>query len=384
MPWKESRIVNERVKFIADVLKGEQSITDLCQRYGIARKTGYKWMERFQEAGPAGLEDLDRRSRNCAHATPEVVVQEILKLRYQHPTWGARKLQARLEQTRKDTQWPAASTINAILRRAGLAHTRKRKRKVTPSPSPLGEITAPNQVWCMDFKGFFRCGNRERCDPFTITDAYSRYLIRCQAVPKLDFEHVNAICDAAMREYGLPERIRTDNGVPFATTSVRGLSRLSVKWMKLGITHERIEPGEPQQNGRHERMHRTLKRDTALPPAFSLQEQQDRFDRFQRCFNEERPHEALGFATPASVYVASTRRYPSTIPEPTYGSQFDVRRVRNVGHIKLQGGYVFISEMLRHELVGLLQIEENRYEVYFGNLLLGEVDTDWMTMTRVR
>jgi transposase InsO family protein len=184
----------------------------------------------------------------------------------------------------------------------------------------------------MDFKGYFRCGNRERCDPFTITDAYSRYLIRCQAVPKLDFEHVDAICDAAMREYGLPERIRTDNGIPFATTSVRGLSRLSVKWMKLGITHERIEPGEPQQNGRHERM----------------------------------------------------RRYPSTIPEPTYSSQFDVRRVRNVGHIKLQGGYVFVSEMLRHELVGLLQIEENRYEVYFGNLLLGEVDTDWMTMTRVR
>ena len=163
-----------------------------------------------------------------------------------------------------------------------------------------------------------------------------------------------------------------------------GMSRLSIKWMKLGIIHERIDPGEPQQNGRHERMHRTLKRDTALPPAFSLREQQERFDQFKFCYNEERPHEALAFATPASVYVASTRRYPSKIPELTYSSQFDVRRVRNVGHIKLQGGYVFISEMLRHELIGLLQIEENRYEVYFGSLLLGEVDTDWMTMTRVR
>jgi len=265
-----------------------------------------------------------------------------------------------------------------------LLHTKKRKRKVTPGISPLGEITAPNQLWCMDFKGFFRCGNRERCDPFTITDAYSRYLIRCQAVPKLDFEHVDAICDAAMREYGLPERIRTDNGTPFATTSVRGLSRLSIKWMRLGITHERIEPGEPQPNGRHERMHRTLKRDTATPPAFSLREQQDRFDPFQRCFNEERPQEALAFATPASVSVASTRRYPTSIPEPSYEDSFAVRRVRNVGHIKWQGGLIFISEMLCHELVGLRSIEEGRYEVYFGPVLLGELDMELRTFTRVR
>jgi len=161
----------------------------------------------------------------------------------------------------------------------------------------------------MDFKGFFRCGNRERCDPFTITDAYSHYLIRCQAMPRTTFEYVDAICEAAMREYGLPDRIRTDNGSPFATTSVRGLSRLSIKWIKLGIVHERIDPGEPQQNGRHERMHRALKRDTATPPAFSLREQQDRFDQFRHCFNEERPHEALGLTTPGSVYVASARSY---------------------------------------------------------------------------
>jgi transposase InsO family protein len=377
-------MVNERVKFIADVLKGEESITELCLRYAISRKTGYKWMERFQQAGPAGLEDLGHRPQSCAHATPEVVTQEILKLRFQHPTWGARKLRARLEQTRGDIPWPVASTINTILRRAGLVHTRRRKQRVTPSTLPFGEVTAPNQLWCMDFKGFFRCGNRERCDPFTITDAYSRYLIRCQAVPKLDFEHVDAICDAAMREYGVPERIRTDNGVPFATTSIRGLSRLSMKWIKLGIVHERIEPGVPQQNGRHERMHRTLKRDTAMPPAFTLREQQDRFDQFQRCYNEERPHEALAFATPASVYMASTRRYPSSIPEPVYGDRFAVRRVRNVGHIKWQGGLIFLSEMLCHELVGLLPIEEDRYEVYFGPVLLGEIDMELRTFLRVR
>jgi transposase InsO family protein len=384
MPWKESRIVNERVRFIADVLKGEQTLTELCLLYGIARKTGYKWIERFQQAGPAGLEDLDRRPQSCAHATPDVIVQQILELRSEHPTWGPRKLRARLEQPRGDTDWPAASTISAILRRAGLVHARKHKRRVTPSSSPLGEITAPNQVWCMDFKGFFRCGNQERCDPFTITDAFSRYLIRCQAVPRTTFEYVDAICEAAMREYGLPERIRTDNGSPFATTSVRGLSRLSIKWIKLGIVHERIEPGEPQQNGRHERMHRTLKRDTATPPAFSLREQQDRFDHFRHCFNEERPHEALAFATPGSVYVANSRPYPSTLPEPTYGPELETRRVKNMGAIKMKGGLIFLSEMLCHEMVGLLPREEDRYTVYFGPVLLGEIDLYLRTFTRVR
>jgi transposase InsO family protein len=307
MPWKESRVVDERVKFIADVLKGDHTITELCQRYQISRKTGYKWIERFKEAGPKGLEDVGRRPKNCAQATPDVIVKQVLELRYTHPTWGARKLQARLVQTRGDTEWPCASTINSILRRSGLVHAQKRKRRVTPSTSPLGELSAPNQVWCMDFKGFFRCGNRERCDPFTITDGYSRYIIRCQAVPSPRREHVDAVCDAAMREYGVPERIRTDNGPPFATTTVLGLSRLSAKWRRLGIVHERIEPGEPQQNGRHERMHRTLKEETAKPPAPTLREQQDRFDEFRRCFNERRPHEALKFATPASLYVASAR-----------------------------------------------------------------------------
>jgi transposase InsO family protein len=384
MPWKESRIVNERVKFIADILKGEQNLTELCQLYGISRKTGYKWLERFQQAGPAGLEDLDRRPQSCAPATPDAIVQQILELRSEHPTWGPRKLRARLEQTRGDTHWPAASTINGILRRAGLVHAKKRKRKVTPSTSPLGEITAPNQVWCMDFKGFFRCGNQERCDPFTITDAYSRYLIRCQAVPSTTFEYVDAICEAARREYGLPDRIRTDNGSPFATTSVRGLSRLSIKWIKLGLVHERIEPGEPQQKGRHERMHRTLKRDTATPPAFSLREQQDRFDQFRHCFNEERPHEALGLTTPGSVYVASARPYPSLLPEPTYGPEFETRRVKTMGAIKMKGGLIFLSEMLCHELVGLLPPEEDRYAVYFGPVLLGEIDLYLRTFTRVR
>ena len=374
--------MDERIKFIADVLRGDQNMTDLCQIYNISRKTGYKWIERFQESGPSGLEELDRRPQNCPHATPDRIVKEILELRFKHPTWGARKLRARLEGTKGGTEWPATSTITAILHRSGLVHAPKRKRKVTPSSSPLGVINAPNQVWCMDFKGYFRCGNRQRCDPFTITDGYSRYIIRCQTVPKMDFEHVDAVCEAAMREYGLPERIRTDNGTPFATMGLLGLSKLSIKWLKLGILHERIDPGEPQQNGRHERMHRTLKSETATPPAFTLKEQQDGFDEFRRCFNRERPHEALAFRTPDSVYVASTRAYPLVLPKIKYGDEFEVRTVRKEGDIKWQGANIFISELLRHESVGLRELEDDLFEVYFGVTLLGEIDCYRKTFIR--
>jgi len=384
MPWKASRVVDERIKFIAEVLKGEKTIKDLCLLFGISRKTGYKWIERYETSGPTGVEDLSRRPRSCAHETPEEIVNQILELRYKHPTWGARKLKASLEQAKGDIDWPAPSTITAVLRRAGLVHVRKIKRRVTPSTSPLGEVTAPNQLWCMDFKGFFRCGNGDRCDPFTITDAHSRYLIRCQTVPKISFEHVDAVCEAAMREYGMPERIRTDNGCPFASTSVRGLSRLSVKWIKLGITHERIEPGEPQQNGRHERMHRTLKQETAKPPAFTLREQQARFDEFRKCYNEQRPHDALNLATPFSVYVASARTYPLTLSDPVYEDRFTIRKVNKDGNIKIEMTPIFISESLCHETVGLLPIEDTRYELYFSNILLGEVDTYWKTFSRAR
>jgi transposase len=240
MPWKGSRIVDERIKFIADILRGDHNMTELCQIYNIFRKTGYKWIERFQESGASGLEELDRRPQNCPDATPDRIVKQILELRFRHPTWGAGKLRARLEETKSGTEWPATSTITAILHRSGLLHTAKHKRKVTPSSSPLAVITAPNQVWCMDFKGYFRCGNRQRCDPFTIIDGHSGFIIRCQTVPKMDFEHVDAICEAAMREFGVPDRIRTDNGTPFATMGLLGPSKLSIKWLKLGIVHERI------------------------------------------------------------------------------------------------------------------------------------------------
>ena len=253
--------------FLSSYQKEEMSVTDLCHEYGISRPTAYKWIKRYDEVGPEGLLDLTRTPHSSPYATSAEIENEMLALRKRFPSWGARKLKARLERMNPKVSWPAASTVGQILSRAGLTNPKRKKRRATPSSQPFSMVTAPNQLWCMDFKGYFLTGDGYRCDPFTITDAHSRFLIRCQAVARMDLAQVSAVCDAAMREYGVPERIRTDNGAPFAGVGLLGLSKLSLGWMKLGIVHERIQPGRPQQNGRHERMHRTLKEDTAKPPA---------------------------------------------------------------------------------------------------------------------
>ena len=286
------------------------SVADLCREYGISRPTAYRWINRYNETGPEGLVDRSRRPHTCSHATLEPIENAILVLRAKHPSWGARKLKARLEMLQPELVWPAASTFGNILSRAGLTSPQKKRRRTTPCSEPFSLVTGPNQLWCMDFKGYFATGDGKRCDPFTITDAHSRYLIRCQIVSRIDLSQVRAICEAAMREYGVPARIRTDNGAPFAGTGLMGLSKLSLGWMKLGIVHERIQAGRPQQNGRHERMHRTLKEDTTKPPAASLRAQQSRFDNFRYVFNNERPHEGLNNQVPASLYHPSSVRLP--------------------------------------------------------------------------
>ena len=258
MPWKESRIVDQRLQFLSSYQKEEMSVSDLCREFGVSRQTGYRWINRYKEVGPEGLLNRSSKPNGCSHATTEAIENEIFALRSKHPSWGARKLKARLEMLDPEVNWPAASTFGNILRRAGLTSPKRKKRRTTPYSEPFSEVTAPNQLWCMDFKGYFSTGDGTRCDPFTITDAHSRYLIRCQTVSRMDFDQVRAVCEAAMREYGMPLRIRTDNGAPFAGAGLLGLSKLSLGWMKLGIVHERIQPGRPQQNGRHERMHRTL------------------------------------------------------------------------------------------------------------------------------
>jgi len=384
MPWKESRIVDQRLQFLSSYQKDEMSISELCREFGVSRPTGYRWLNRYKEVGPEGLLDLSSKPHSCSHATPEAQEQAILALRGRHPSWGPRKLKARLEKLEPRVGWPAASTFGSILNRAGLCSPRKKKKRTTPYSTPFSEVTAPNQLWCMDFKGYFSTGDCTRCDPFTITDAHSRYLIRCQIVSRMDLSQVRAVCEAAMREYGMPARIRTDNGAPFAGTGLLGLSKLSLGWMKMGIVHERIQPGRPQQNGRHERMHRTLKEDTTKPPAMTIRLQQRKFDRFRQMFNHERPHEGLNNETPASLYQPSTIVLPRSFKEYVYPRGFLTRRVNNSGDISWHKGRVFISEVFRFEDLGMELVAEDFYKVFFRDIEIGEFDVEAMRFRPVK
>lgn len=381
MPWKERKALDEKKSFIEAWQRDEASLAELCRRYEITRQTGYKWLERFEREGEAGLEERSRAPLHHPQAMTSAVRQALIDLRSQHPSWGPRKLRAYLEREAPRTHWPTASSIGDLLHREGLAHPR-RTRKRTPSyTEPLQHAQAPNQVWCADFKGWFLTEDGSRCDPLTITDACSRYLIRCCAVKRTDSEHAWAVFEAAFREFGLPEAIRTDNGSPFASRAPAGLSQLSMLWLRLGIRHERIEPGQPQQNGRHERMHRTLKQETASPPERNLRRQQIAFLHFQKEYNHIRPHEALQYETPASRYVGSERRYPARLPELQYPKHAELRRVSHHGDVKLHGQQMFVSSLLAWEVVGLVEMEQNPdwLEVYYGPLLIG-----WMDMKRLK
>ena len=269
MPWKERTAVDERKCFMAAWQRREASFSALCRHFGISRPTGYKWLARYSDGGEAGLADQSRAPRQQPRTTPSPMQNQILALRAEHPSWGPRKLLAVLERLEPRQAWPAPSTIGELLRREGLTHARPPRRRTPSYTEPLAHATGPNDLWCTDFKGWFVCGNGERCDPLTLTDAYSRYLLRCRAVPKTDGPHLRQIFEAAFREFGLPLAIRNDNGPPFASTGLAGLSRLSVWWIRLGIRPERIDPGCPEQNGRLERFHQTLKAETAAPPPAS-------------------------------------------------------------------------------------------------------------------
>ncbi len=368
--------MEEKLRFIFEYERDEHTMTELCQLYGIARETGYVWLRRYRQVGAEGLGERKRSAERHANQTPAAIEQAVLELRQAHMRWGPRKLKRVLERDQPGRRWPAASTIGGLLKREGLVVGRKKRRKTAPYTEPLAHADGPNRVWCADFKGWFGTGNGERIDPLTISDAYSRYLLRCQAVEKTDTERVRAIFEAAFREYGLPQAIRTDNGTPFASLALGGLSRLAVWWIKLGIVPERIEAGHPEQNGRHERLHRTLKQEVAMPPEKDRRAQQRALHGFRWEYNEVRPHEALAMQTPASVYVPSGREYPVRVPEPEYPSTMLVCSVRSHGHFRWKQRHdVFLSEVLWGERVGLLPVDERWYTIYFAHLSIGRFDS---------
>jgi putative transposase len=363
------------MRFVMERQRGLYTMTELCDIYDVARETGYVWLRRYQQGGLEALQDRDREPGHHPNQTPGEIVEAVLELRRAHMRWGPRKLKRVLEREDRRRRWPAASTIGALLAREGLVVPRKKRRRTPPYTQPFAAADAPNQVWCADFKGWFSTQDGTRIDPLTITDAHSRYLLRCQHVGKTNGEQVQGIFEAAFRECGLPQAIRTDNGPPFASRAIAGLSRLAVWWMKLGIVPERIAAGHPEQNGRHERMHRTLKQETATPPAANPRAQQRAFHRFRREYNEQRPHEALGMQTPSAVYRPSPRSYPVRVPEPEYGSAMQVRRVRLRGTFSWKGVEIFLSETLIGETIGLLPEDDRIYTVYLAAFPIARLDS---------
>lgn len=373
MPWSQTSPMDQRTHFIADYLRETLNITELCDLYGVSRKTGYKWIDRYLRQGPAGLEERSRKPSHSPNATPEEVVQALLDVRRRHPSWGAKKLRAIVHQRHPRWDLPGRSTVCDILSRHGMVPKKKSRRRIGHPGKPTSVMLAPNDTWSADFKGQFKTHDGLYCYPLTVTDGYSRYLLGCQALDSTAVAGARPVFTRLFKEYGLPKRIRTDNGAPFATNTLARLSALSAWWVRLGVLPELIEPGKPQQNGRHERMHKTLKAEATKPPAGNLQAQQRKFNRFREEFNNERPHEALDQRTPASLYTPSPREMPNRLPPLEYPDRFEVRYVSANGGIRWNRDWVNVSIVCAGEYVGLEEIDDGIWNVYFGPLKLGRL-----------
>lgn len=373
MPWIETKPMNEKIKFISAYLdKQESNFTALCKRFQISCKTGYKYVARFEVEGIDGLKERSRAPHHHANKLPLLIEENILRIKNHHPTWGAKKILNWLKQEKKDFLWPARSTIDDLLKRHHLTIPRKRKRGVTPYTEPFILCEKPNDIWSIDYKGQFALGNKELCYPLTVTDNFSRYLLTIHGSKQISMHTTKHVLHRLFSEYGLPIAIRSDNGVPFAGTGLGGLSRLSVWLVKLGIVPERIRKGHPEENGRHERMHFTLKQETANPPQFNQQQQTQCFNRFIKIFNEERPHEGINFDRPAWRYQSSSRSYPKTLDPVEYDSSFVMQRaVRTNGTMKWKGKELFISETLAGERIGLKPYSGEEWIIYFSFLPVG-------------
>jgi transposase InsO family protein len=380
MPWLETNPVLERHHFVQDLESGHWTMSELCVRYGVSRVTGYKWWARYRQSGVGGLSDQSRAPRSCPHRTPDAVVEAILEENGRHH-WGARKILKRLRGRDPRRPWPARSTVCDVLKRHGRVRARRGRRHWKhPGAAPVN-TTAANQVWTVDFKGQFLMRNGLYCYPLTVLDHFSRYLLCCQALPDVRGEGVRGQFRRLFRECGLPDAIRSDNGSPFASTGIHGFSQLNVWWLQLGIAHQRISPGSPQENGVHERMHRTLKAAATRPPAANLNLQQRVFNRFRHIYNELRPHEALADETPASRWTPSARSYPQRIEPPTYPRHVELRRVSNAGCFRLHAGQIFLSQTLNGETIGLEEVQDGLWNILYYQTLLGRFDERTKTIT---
>ena len=383
MPWKEIDIVKLRQQFIDEYLnKNYLSFSDLCASYGISRPTGYKWRDRFIEGGMSNLIDRSRAPLHSCNKTSDKICQLIIEKKLSHPHWGPKKLLDNLKKHDSSLALPADSTAGEILKRAGLVKKRRKRWSVPANEHALPETKTNNQVWGVDYKGQFKLGNATMCYPLTITDNYSRYLLRCQALQSTSHDGAKQWMEQTFREYGLPEAIRSDNGIPFASIAAGGISRLSMWWIQLGIRPERIKPGYPQQNGRHERMHKTLKAETTKPASYNLRTQQKCFDGFLQEYNHERSHEALDRMCPSEVYEPSTQSYPEKIKPIHYDEGLQVRTVKRGGEIKWRNTHIYVSQVLSHKKISLEEIDNDVWEIKYGFYTLGIIRGKNMKLER--
>ena len=376
MAWRVSNVIDQRKEFINEFLRNEFSLADLCRRFEISRKCGYKWIQRFQEEGYDGLKDRSRAPHHIPGETSEDMVRKILEVKNFYRKWGPKKIYAFFQNNGDYEDLPSTTTIGKILDKNGLVIPRKTRRRLPSKTDPLSHCTKPNDVWCVDFKGWFKTKEGIKCDPLTVTDAYSRFLLYCRKLPLNTVEYVWDALKKSFCENGLPLYLRHDNGPPFATCGAGRLSRLSVKLIKAGVIPEWIDPGKPQQNGRHERMHLTLKQECVLPGKLTLKEQQMRFKEFQQYFNFERPHEALNQKPPGSVYVPSDRIWRGKFRAPEYTENCIVIRVRDRGQIAWKSSDIYIGKALKGENIAVKESKTGELMVYFGPVLLGYIEND--------
>ena len=374
MPWREMSPMEQRTDFVREFESGLFTMTELAAQYGISRKTGYKWVVAYEARGLAGLQDRSRRPHHSPHATDAEVVAAIVAIRRRHPHWGPKKLLAVAQRRHQAEAWPARSTIAAVLKRRGLIPPRRRRTAPSAATgSAGGEIPRPNAVWTVDYKGEFLTGDRRYCYPFTLRDGFSRYVLRCAALTAHTLAVTRPRFERAFAEYGLPDRIRSDNGPPFGGPGLGRLSTLAAWWMRLGIRPERIDPGHPEQNGAHEQFHRVLKAETARPPASSAAAQQRRFTRFCTEYNRERPHEGLHQTVPAQHYHRSSRALPRRLPPLEYPGHAEIRRVDQNGYVSWRRP-LFVSVALADQPVAFEEVDDGIWTVTFASLVLGRFD----------